>query len=230
MSNQLKIFFGFLLLSIMSFSSLTHANMEITAYGGKGFFHTNTETESPSPALNTVKDEGPAWIFGLDVVYRSITADSNCGIGIRYQHNFIKRAAHAQGQQLNFDSNRFAILGSYRFITPADDADTGLFLGVLGAWDIFRSTSIKVDAGSSRSEAAFEITNDQWFGLTGQVGLEVGYKWTSNFFIRGEVGYSLYGFSNLDCSDDDNRCGDLNNEKLGLSSVYGTLGIGWFFI
>ena len=228
MLNQLKSFFYIgLLLSVIIFSKSTHASMEITAYGGKGLFHT-TNTENANPALKTVREEGPAWIVGFDVVYRSMMSNSKCGIGLRYQHNFIKEASHGQRQKLNFDSNRFAILGSYRFITPVDDTDTGLFLGVLGAWDIFRSTSIKVDAGESRSESAFEITRSQWLGLTGQVGLEVGFKLTSNFFVRGEVGYSLYGFSDLKCSDD-NVCGE-NLDELGSSSVYGTFGIGWFFI
>ena len=94
--------------------------------------------------------------------------------------------------------------------------------------------SIQVDAGSDRdARNTLDLTSHRWFGLTGQVGLEVGLKWT-NFFVKGEVGYSYYGFNDFTCTG--TKCGntndnnEINDRDLGLSAIYGTIGIGWFFI
>ena len=228
--NQFKgsFYIGMLLLGAMSLSNLTHASMEVTVYGG-GNFHkeillSEVLPEEPNQEFNS-------WIIGFDLVYRSLLSDSKCGLGLRYQHNFRSHPYNANSsteQKLMFNSNRIAILGSYRFINPDDNA--GLFLGALAAWDIFRSMSIQVDAGSDQSARnTLDLTSHQWFGLTGQVGLEAGFRWT-NFFVKGEVGYSLYGFNTFKCTGQKCPRENIEDEDLGLSAIYGTIGIGWFFI
>ena len=226
--NQLKNSFSIgILLSVMSLSHFADASMEITVYGGGNF---NNELNL-SDVIGGEDQEYKAWIIGFDLVYRSILSDSKCGIGLRYQHNLKSMSYNggSTGQNLMFNSNRVAILGNYRFINVDEDTDAGLFLGVLAAWDVFRSMSIQIDAGEARNtDSTIDLNGQRWFGLTGQVGLEAGFRWT-NFFVRGEVGYSLYGFNDFKCSG---RCPseEINDRNLNLSSVYGTIGIGWFFI
>ena len=227
--NQLKNSFSVgILLSVISLSNFAYASMEITVYGGGNF---NNELKLSDVISGQLDQEYKAWIIGFDAVYRSILSDSKYGIGLRYQHH-LKSMPYATtgdtGQNLMFNSNRIAILGNYRFINVDEDTDAGLFLGVLAAWDLFRSMSVQIDAGTDRSSrATFDLTGQKWFGLTGQVGLEAGFRWT-NFFVRGEVGYSLYRFDDFKCTGECSK--EINDQDLNLSSVYGTIGIGWFFI
>ena len=230
-SNQLKSsFYIGILLGVMGLSNLVHASMEITAYSG-GLFHNEVNL---SDVLTRESDqEYISWIIGFDLVYRSILSNSRCGIGLRYQHNFKSSSYNAQGdtgQNMMFNANRLAILGNYRFINPNEDTGAGPFLGVLAAWDVFRSMSMQVDAGNGRdAERTLDLVSRQWAGLTGQVALEGGFRWT-NFFVRGEVGYSLYGFNNFECTGERCPSEKIDDRDLGLSSIYGTIGIGWFFI
>ena len=149
--NQLKSsLYIVVLFVVMSFSHFTYASMEVTAYGGGNF---NNELKLSEVIGGQLDQEYKAWIIGFDLVYRSILSDSKCGIGLRYQHNFKSmpyQASGDTGQNLMFNSNRIGILGNYRFINVDVDADAGLFLGVLAAWDIFRSMSAQVDAGEDQ--------------------------------------------------------------------------------
>ncbi len=231
--NQLKnsLYIG-ILLGVMSLSNFVYASMEVTAYGGGNF---NNEMKLSNVINGQLDQEYKAWIVGFDLVYRSILSDSSCGIGLRYQHNLksmpYKAGGGDTGQNLMFNSNRIAILGNYRFINVDEDTDAGLFVGVLAAWDVFRSMSVQVDAGTGGGISdTLDITSNKWLGLTGQVGLETGFRWT-NFFVRGEVGYSYYGFNDFKCTGQ--ACAsseEINDRDFGLSGVYGTVGIGWFFI
>ena len=83
--------------------------------------------------------------------------------------------------------------------------------------------SVQVDAGDAQETGnTLDLMSHRWFGLTGQVGLEAGFRW-SNFFVRGEVGYSLYGFDDFKCTGQ--RCReDIDNHDLDLSGMYGTIG------
>ena len=228
--NQLKSsFYIGILVGVIGLPNLVHASMEITAYGG-GLFH--NEVELNDILERESNQEYNSWIIGFDLVYRSILSNSRCGIGLRYQHNFKSHSYDAQGdtgQQMMFNANRLAILGNYRFINPDEDTGAGPFLGVSVAWDIFRAMSIQVDAGSNRdADRTLDLSSYKWIGLTGQVALEGGFRWT-NFFVKGEVGYSLYGFDDFKCTGQ--RCSSDNIDRdLSLSSIYGTIGIGWFFI
>ena len=227
MSNQLKYFLKTVIfLAVVSFSYGVHANMEISAYGGRNF-HKELKLSELNSEINKDDHQGHSWLFGFDVVYRGLL-DTKCGLGLRYQHNTIRGADYGD-QMLNFNANRLAILGSYRFLTPDDVTNKGLFLGVLGAWDLLRTMSVHVDATGGRNP--FELKSTKYFGLTGQLGVEVGYRWTPSFFMKAEAGYSLYSFNAFEeCGGD--KCVAINNEEdqLSLNAPYVTLGIGWFFI
>ncbi len=237
MSNQLKYFLKTVIfLSVVSFSYGVHANMEISAYGGRNFHkelklsEINLNTSNTGNAGNKEDHQGHSWLFGFDVVYRGLL-DTKCGLGLRYQHNTIRGADYGRdNQMLNFNANRLAILGSYRFLTPDDVTNKGLFLGVLGAWDLLRTMSIHVDA--TGGGVAFELKSTKYFGLTGQLAVEVGYRWTPSFFMKAEAGYSLYSFNAFEACDGDRKCAAISNEEdqLSLNAPYVTLGIGWFFI
>ena len=212
----------------LTFSQVTHGSMEITGYGGGNF----SDDLKLSEVVDKDDQKARTWIFGGDVVYRLPQFDSQkCGIGLRWQHNTIWGAKYEAngaetGQTLNFNANRVALLGSYRFI----GGDMGLFLGVIGAVDIWRSMTAQADdpstEGASETDSRrFDVKSQKWLG-TGQLGLEFGFKWT-RFFVKGEAGYSYYGFNDLECSGC--TVGD-NNPTLDLKSIYATLGIGWFFI
>ena len=86
-----------------------------------------------------------------------------------------------------------------------------------------------MQAKINKPEATLDLASHRWFGLTGQVALEGGFKWT-NFFVRGEFGYSFYGFSDFSCTGANCPSEEVNDRDLNLSGIYGTVGIGWFFI
>lgn len=227
MLSQFKqCFYVAILLYGLGVSTFAYGSMEVTGYGGMNFDKT---LELSQIAKDKADHEGRSWIFGGDVVYRLSAFSQNCGLGLRWQHSAMRGADYKPNQEgsttqtLNVDANRVALLGGYRFV----NSETGLFLGVIGALDIWRSMKIQADAGNEREGSVFDISGQQWPG-TGQLGVEFGFKWASRFFIKGEAGYSYYKFNDLKYSNDDLKAD--GDPEINLSSIYATLGIGWFFI
>ena len=58
-------------------------------------------------------------------------------------------------------------------------------------------------------EQTYELTSNQvlWNQISGQLGLELGYKITHNLIVKLEAGYDLSGFSDLKCKMNSQECG-----------------------
>ena len=190
--------------------------------------------------------------FGLDATYGNVPVnDKSFGLGLRYRFAFTGEkdyeiAIENDNDKYKFIHHRVALLANYRF--HFDQFFVGPVLGI-DIWKYFKLSVMNVGNNDNRR---FEITSSQflWNNITGQLGLEVGYKITDNLLVKLEAGYDLssFGFSGEEfCKSavENNALRNCNGqnpiqmdgtgesarskEKLKLNAFYFTLGIGWFF-
>ena len=125
-----------------------------------------------------------------------------------------------------YNYHRIALLLNYRFLNEAE----GLFAGLVVGVDLWKKLTLNVGATSTFPQ----LNNTRWIhqGLSGQLGVEAGYKVNQNFHVRAEIGYNYLPFNDwtLEDGETENAPGvTADDSKLDLSGFYLTLGVGWFF-
>ncbi len=240
----------FILFIIGLFANLSYAKIDVAIYGGMKRFN-GTTVNMPSEAGPKTDWENHSWIFDTDILYR---LPAGFSVGVRYQHllssgRYIKvpgtqsssddtqssseaedvEAESGPLQAFHSNAGRIALLGRYRFINGSDAE--GFFTGVLVALDVFKF--FMFDMKKTEDEVSVDKTMTSypwlWEKLTGQVGFEVGFKW-SHLFLKVEVGYDLFSFNYLSCSSQSEQCATHTPEdSFNFNSFYGMLGIGYAF-
>ena len=233
---------------IFLFASSSYARIDVIIHGGIKRFN-GTTVNMPSEGGPKTDWENHAWIFDTDILYR---LPAGFSIGLRYQH-LLSSGRYAkivesdssstddarssseeereEGllQTFRFNAGRMALLGRYRFINGL--GEEGFFTGVLVALDVFKFLTFDMRKTEEESSVDKTITNQSWLWgkVTGQVGLEFGFKWT-HLFLKAEVGYDLFSLSNLNCESQTNQCATHSPEDtFNFNSIYGMLGIGYAF-
>ena len=240
----------FILFAIGLFATSSYAKIDVIVYGGMKQFN-GTTVNMPSETGAKTDWENHSWIFDTDVLYR---LPAGFSIGIRYQHllssgqytkipearsssNGTQSSSEAESVEGEFDplqafdsnSGRIALLGRYRFVNGL--GEEGFFAGVLVAVDVFRFFMFDMEKAEDEFSVDKTITNYSWLWdrVTSQVGFEVGFKW-KYIFLKAEVGYDLFSFTNLACSSQSGQCANHTPEDLfNFNSFYGMLGIGYAF-
>ena len=233
---------------IYLFINPSFASIDMVVSGGIKRFN-GTTVNMPSQGGPKTDWENHAWIFDTDILYK---ISSRFSIGLRYQHllssgryakvldqnvsstdEAVSSAEEAEGdfgllQTFRFNAGRMALLGRYRFMRHDRE---GFFMGLLVALDAFKFLSFDMRKTEKESSVDKTITQYTWLWerLTGQVGLEIGFQWT-HLFLKAEVGYGLFSFSNFHCESDTNQCASHSPEDVfNFNSFYGMLGIGYAF-
>ena len=254
--NQMKkfIYLGVFLVSL-SFTSFAQGNAEISAHFGMKFGSKLNLQEIVHPNhLNDYSDQdNMPFNLGADILYRHMMSDSGSfGVGARYRWAFIgerdfDHVGNNENDKYKFNHHRVALLLNYRF--HMDSFFVGPVLGI----DIWKHLRFAYIGGAAAGDRTTEFHSSQflWDQITGQLGLELGYKATDNFFVKLEAGYDLSRFNDLECKTglgdsnvQDCESGstgapnpllgtfdgdDFESETLKLNAFYVTLGIGWFF-
>ena len=199
------------LFGILSFSNFAGAHFETTGNFG---IHAKNAIHIDSTRAN---GRGPV-ILGGDALYRFIYARkssyySDFGIGLRYQHYFsnarfdrFEPFGIESDEEFQFTSSRFAILLGSRmtFKTP-------FFIGFIYVMDIWKSITIK-------QEGDKKLDNSEWIGFVGQMAVELGFKFTSYFSVKAELGYNLLTVDNLEY-----------NDPTALLKPYAAIGVSYTF-
>ena len=248
--NQIKkIVYLVVFLVNLSFTSLAWSNMELSAHFGMKFGGTLNLDEVVTESQSwDVDQKNRTFHLGEDLLYRLVMNNVSLGIGVRYRFAFTgqrdfegngngERGEDDEDDKYSFTHHRMALLVNYRF--HFDHFFVGPILG-LDIWKYLRYTDTSEDNGGT----AYELTSNQalWNQISGQLGLELGYKITHNLIVKLEAGYDLSGFSDLKCKMNSQDCGSdvLENRStdeedgsksktLKLNGFYATLGIGLFF-
>ena len=249
--HQIKQFVYFIIFLVsLSFSSFAQGNMEISGHFGMKFGSTLNLDEIVREAQDwDVDQKNRAFHFGEDLIYRIMMENVSLGIGVRYQFAFTgqrdfegtgtdQRGENDEDDKYEFNHHRVALLVSYRFYF--DHFFVGPVIG-LDIWKYLRYTDINEDNSGT---TVYELTSNQllWNQISGQLGLELGYRVTHNLLVKLEAGYDLSGFSDLKCKMNGGECGndvlenrstdeeDANKSKtLKLNGFYAALGVGLFF-
>ena len=250
--NQMKkiIYLSVFLVSL-SFTSFAQGNAEISAHFGMKFGSKINLTEVLQERDWTDQKNMP-FHLGADVLYRHMMSDTGSfGVGLRYRFAFTgERDYELSGstdsdQRYKFTHHRVALLLNYRF--HFDQFFVGPVLG-LDIWKSLDFTYVaSTGVGDQNRDQNEYLTSNQflWNQISGQLGLEFGYKATDNLLVKLEAGYDLSSFGNLKCRTpnlNEQTCTDGNTylvkegdgedaktKKLKLNAFYATLGIGWFF-
>ena len=245
MKKTIKLYVLFV---IGLFSVPSYAEIDVVVLGGMKQFN-GTTVNMPSETGPKTDWENHAWIFDTDVFYR---LPAGFSIGLRYQHllssglytkitetesssDASSSPETSEAEESNplqtFHSNagRIALIGGYKFINGL--GAKGFFAGVLVAIDVFKFFIFDMN----KTEEAFSVDKTitdyswSWEKLTGQVGFEVGFKWT-HLFLKAEIGYDLFSFNNLSCGSQTDQCATHSPEDaFNFNSFYGMLGIGYAF-
>ena len=230
-------------------SSFASANAELSAHFGMKF--------GSKLNLNEVVT-GDSWVdqnnrpfhLGADALYRQMMDGSSFGLGVRYRFAFtgekdFEGTANTD-DKYKFTHHRVALLLNYRF--DMDQFFVGAVLGV-DVWKSLMFSYMTTRTGTrdrTQDDETYVKSNQfLWNQITGQLGLELGYKVTPNFLVKLEAGYDLSSFGDLKCKrgsdESEEACGNSNflvkegtgedaeTRKLKLNAFYATLGIGWFF-
>ena len=249
-SSPIKYFIYLaIFITIFSFSSFAKGNMEISGHFGMKFGSTLNLDEIVTEAQDwDIDQKNRAFHFGEDLIYRIMMENGSLGIGVRYRFAFTgerdfegngsgQRGESDENDKYQFSHHRVALLANYRF--HFDHFFVGPVLG-LDIWKYLKYTDMNEDNGTT----TYELTSNQllWNQISGQLGLELGYKITHNLLVKLEVGYDLSGFSDLKCKINGAECDgdvlenrstdeeDANKSKtLKLNGFYAALGVGLFF-
>lgn len=231
-----------LVILVLLCGDFVYAKFDMSIHGGLKRFD-GSSVSAPSLGGSRANWENHVWILGTDVIYR---LPANIGIGLRYQHLIssgqytpIRESEESETQEESRDSyllqtfhsntNRIALLGSYKFINSTKAG--GFFAGVLVAVDIFKTLNFDMPKTDESSSLDKTMSNQSWLWekLSGQAGLEMGFKWTY-MFVKVEVGYSLLSFDNLECKSQTNECRTHSSEDFfSFNAFYGVLGVGFAF-
>ena len=261
--NQMKkLMYLAVFLVSLSFTSFAQGNAEISAHFGMKFGSKlnlqEITTDNQDSTLGIDQKNMPLH-FGADALYRHMMNDTGSfGVGLRYRFAFTGEkdfdatsSADTSGirddenDKYKFTHHRVALLANYRFHIGQ------FFVGPVIGIDIWKSLKFSVTGLGATTGHSYEFTSNQflWNQITGQAGLELGYKVTDNLLAKLEIGYDLSSFSNLKCKmatgdNDLTECAAGGNHPLEmegtgedaesknafkLGGFYATLGIGWFF-
>ena len=237
--------------TIFSFASLAQGDMEISGHFGMKFGSTINLDEIVRESQNwDVNQKNRTFHLGEDLIYRLVMENASLGIGVRYRFAFTgerdfegtdsntQRGENDTDDKYQFNHHRVALLANYRF--HFDHFFIGPVLGI-DIWKYLKYTDTDENGGST---TAHELSSSQflWDQISGQLGVELGYKITRNILVKLEAGYDLSGFSSLECKMNSSQCddnvlenrssdeNDANQSKtLKLSGFYATLGIGLVF-
>ena len=250
--NQMKKFIYLIVFLVsLSFSNFAQGQgAEVSGHFGMKFGSELNLTKIINAAhINDWSDQkNMPFHLGLDTVYRHMMNEAGSfGVGLRYRFAFTGEKDFDHGtnanDKYNFTHHRVALLLNYRF--HMDQFFVGPVLGL----DVWKYLKFSYNGGTAGTDRSFDFTSNQflWNRLSGQAGLELGYKATDNLFVKLEAGYDLSQFSNLECkttlgSASSAECStttiapnplrdadDADYEPLKLNGFYATLGIGWFF-
>ena len=250
MLNFKKIIYFSILLCGLGFSSLSHGNVEISAYGGFNFAVSDVELSQLGATGQAFTDQkAHYYVFGGDVVYRLPMKSQAFAVGLRYQHHNTLNAREHQtndnptdegNKDFSFNTNEISLLLNYRFL----NSPKGFLLGAVVGLDVFRMTSFSVEHRSPGVDtvlSSLKLSKNEFWPPTFDVGIELGYKFNANFFVRAEVGFKYYTFGGegLQCelgSGGSSGCpaswtnGEApeNTNSLSLHAVYGLLGVSYF--
>ncbi len=250
--NQMKsfIYLAVFLVSL-SFTSFAQGNAEVSGHFGMKFGSKLNLKEVGSTSSGWEDQKNMSLHFGADAVYRHMMNDTGSfGVGLRYRLALMGEKDYDNGttgrpdddDKYKFTHHRLALLLNYRF--HMDQFFVGPVLGL----DIWKSLMLSMMNQGDGTGTNVEVRSNQflWNQITGQAGLELGYKVTDNFLVKLEAGYDLSSFGDLKCKAASNagraleECtngstllnvtgtGD-ETKKLKLNAFYATLGIGWFF-
>ena len=230
MITSLKNLYLYPITLILLYGNLVDARIDMTIHGGLKRLDGAT-IHIPNEGLKA-NWENHIWILGADVIYR---LPLNMGIGLRYQHLLSSgqytpaQGTEALSQKFHFNTNRVSLLVNYKFI---NDMEPGMFFaGVLIAIDIFKTFYFDMPETDSSSSIDKIMTNQSlfWQKVSGQAGLEIGFRW-AYLFMKAEVGYSLLSFNGLKCESQTNGCGTHSSEDIfNFNAFYAVLGIGYSF-
>ncbi len=258
--NQMKKFMYLAVFLVsLSFTNFAQGNAEISAHFGMKFgSKLNLQEITTEIQDNTlgIDQKNMPFHFGLDAIYRHMMNDTGSfGVGLRYrfaltgERDFDATSSEDTGgiredenDKYKFTHNRVALLVNYRFHMGQ------FFVGPVLGLDIWKHLKFSVtNLGVVGNGNSYELTSSQflWNQITGQAGLELGYKVTDNLLAKLEIGYDLSSFSDLKCKAATGNgalteCpggtshplemeGDESRNAFKLSGFYATLGIGWFF-
>ena len=209
--NQLRKTFLFSSLVLLSCSHFAYGNAELSFNFGKKF------------------QEGGAFKGGYNLLYRiPITEGSSTALGLRL--NVLQKIDKSLPDRTNL---LFTFLTNYRFYVAES-----VFTGVIFGMDVLKTYSLSDSVGLSgrRTLGVVLVTNEYlWDRFTAEIGLELGYSVTPNFFFRLELGYDLLSFK---CIGDIENLTENNITLSGnvdeecttkFNGVYATLGVGYHF-
>ena len=223
-------------------SSFASANAELSAHFGMKFGSKLNLQEITLDENNYLDQNNKPFHLGADALYRQMMDGSSFGLGVRYRFAFTGekdfKGTTVETDKYKFTHHRVALLLNYRF--DMDQFFVGAVLGV-DVWKSLKLTGINIP-GTGDGDQDFNSNQFLWERITGQLGLELGYKVTPNFLVKLEAGYDLSSFGDLeckftgsqsneeaDCSPNPLRTTGTGETELKLNAFYATLGIGWFF-
>ena len=253
--NQMKKFIYLLVFLVgLSFSSSAWSNAEISGHFGMKF-GSKLNLDEVTTVSSLADQKNMPFHFGADALYRHMMNETGSfGVGLRYRFAFTgeRDVKDASGNDTPSDSDKYkfihhriALLANYRF--HMDQFFVGPVIGI-DIWKSLRFSYINTRTGGSGASQEDEtyIKSNQflWNQISGQLGLELGYKATENLLVKLEAGYDLSSFGDLKCNspadDTEAACKErflvkegtgenAETKKLNLNGFYATLGIGWFF-
>ena len=252
--NQMKKFIYLMVFLVsLSFSNFAQGQgAEISGHFGMKFGSELNLKEIGSTNSGWEDQKSMPLHFGADAIYRHMMNETGSfGVGLRYrlaltgEKDFDNGTARADDDdKYKFTHHRIALLLNYRF--HFDQFFVGPVLGV----DVWKALKLSMMNQGDETGTNSEVRSNQflWNQITGQLGLELGYKATDNLFVKLEAGYDLSSFGDLECKYASNAGGtleeckntntllsvtgtgdDAKTKKLKLNGFYATLGIGWFF-
>ena len=236
-----------------SFSSFALGNFELSGhFGMKLGSQLNLDEVIQDTEDWGVNQKNRPWHFGADLFYRQMMEGGSLGIGFRYRLAFTgqkdfegtgdsSRGGEDDDDKYKFSHHRVALLANYRFHINQ------FFVGPILGIDVWKSLKYTDTNEENDNTTTYELSSNQflWNQISGQIGLEIGYKITNNFLVKLEGGYDLSGFSGLKCKTGEDLADDCDDDVLKpkgtgdedadktktfkLSGFYAALGIGWFF-
>ena len=262
--NQIKkVIYLTIFLVSLSFSNFALGNVEVAGHFGMKFGSQLNLREITTPSQKDflgIDQKNMPFHLGLDAIYGNVPVnDKSFGLGLRYRFAFAGErdfdgtsAENTRGgvrededDTYKFTHHRVALLANYRF--HFDQFFVGAVLGI-DIWKHLKFSATGLGPGTNAN--SYELTSNQflWNQISGQLGLEAGYKITENLLAKLEVGYDLSRFSNLKCkiargtntaltdcleqgggNNPLEMEGDESKNTFKLDAFYFTLGIGWFF-
>lgn len=243
MLNHLKkiIYFSILFCGL-GFSSLSHGNVEVSAFFGGNWHHSDLELSGITQNTTTWPNQTPGISFdmGGDILYRLPMQNRALGLGLRYGHTntFVGKEHQdasenpTQGREFKFNAHRIALLANYRFLNNPK----GLLLGGLVEIGVFRMTNYTETLNENDD---LKLSHNQFWPPAFAVAIEAGWRINPKFHVKAEIGYRYHTFGGEGLECEGNACtgagvdteGKFSEDanSLNLSAIYGTLGIGFYF-